>query len=198
MSFVVWIEHHRRSLLFVTFALAIAGVYAGLNLPVELFPIVSFPRLRVNIDSGSMPAKQMLVEVTEPLEEVARAVPSAIGVTSTTSRGSAQMFVDFPWGTNMEQALQSVNAGFAQALPNLPPGTKYTAIRVSPTAIAPFLSYALISKTVPTADLRRLAQYQIAPLLTGIEGVTAGRRSGRPNSAKFRFLLTRKSSNPSG
>ena len=169
--FVDWIEHHRRSLVFVTVVLAAGGIYAWMTLPVELFPIVSFPRLRVNIESGSMPAQQMLVEVTEPLEEAARAVPGAVNVTSTTSRGSAQLFVDFPWGTNMTQALLSVNAGFAQALPNLPAGTKYQAIRVSPTAIAPFLSYALISKTVPTADLRRMAQYQIAPLLTGIEGV---------------------------
>jgi len=171
MSYVAWIEYHRRSLIFVAFALALAGAYAGITLPVELFPIVSFPRLRIVVDSGTMPAKQMLVEVTEPLEEVARAVPGAINVTSRTSRGSAEMFVDFPWGTNMAQALLSVDAGFAQALPNLPPGTKYDAIRVSPTAIAPFLSYALISKTVPTAELRRLAQYQIAPLVTGIEGV---------------------------
>jgi multidrug efflux pump subunit AcrB len=171
MSFVGWIEHHRRSLIFVAIALAAAGIYAALTLPVELFPIVSFPRLRINIESGSMPAQQMLVEVTEPLEEVARSVPGAIGVTSTTSRGSAQMFVDFPWGTDMAQALLSVDAGFAQALPDLPAGTKYDAIRASPTAIAPFLSYALISKTVPAADLRRLAKYQITPLLTGIEGV---------------------------
>jgi multidrug efflux pump subunit AcrB len=171
MNFVDWVEYHRRSLIFVALALAAAGIYAGLTLPIELFPIVSFPRVRVNIDSGTMPAQQMLVEVTEPLEEVARAVPSAINVTSTTSRGSAQMFVDFPWGTNMAQALLSVDAGFAQALPNLPAGTKYEAIRASPTAIAPFLSYALISKTVSTAELRRLAKYQITPLLTGIEGV---------------------------
>jgi multidrug efflux pump subunit AcrB len=171
MKFVDWIEHHRRSLIFVAFALALAGAYAAATLPTQLFPIVSFPRLRVNVESGSMPAKQMLVEVTEPLEKAARAVPGAINVTSTTSRGSAQMFVDFPWGTNMEQALLSIDAGFAQALPDLPAGTTYSAIRASPTAIAPFLSYALISETVSPADLRRLAQYQITPLLMGIEGV---------------------------
>jgi multidrug efflux pump subunit AcrB len=171
MSFVAWIERHRRSLVFVAFAFALAGAFAAATLPIELFPIVSFPRLRITIESGSMPARQMLVEVTEPLEVVARAVPSAINVTSTTSRGSAEIFVDFPWGTDMGQALLSVDAGFAQALPDLPHGTKYEAIRVSPTAIAPFLSYALISRKVSTADLRRLAQYQIAPLLTGIEGV---------------------------
>jgi len=171
MSFVGWIEHHRRSLLFVAFALALAGLAAGITLPVGLFPVVEFPRIRVAVDSGSMPARQMLVEVTKPLEEAARAVPGASGITSRTSRGTAELLVDFPWGTDMRQALLAVDAGFAQALPNLPRGTKYQAIRLSPTTVAPFLSYALISKEVPPDQLRRLAQYQIVPLLTGIPGI---------------------------
>jgi multidrug efflux pump subunit AcrB len=53
MSFVAWIEYHRRSLLFVAFALALAGIYAGVTLPVGLFPVVQFPRIRVEIDAGS-------------------------------------------------------------------------------------------------------------------------------------------------
>jgi multidrug efflux pump subunit AcrB len=171
MSFVAWIEHHRRSLLFVAFALAFAGAYAAAVLPVSLFPTVSFPRIRVNIDSGSMPAKQMLIEVTEPLEEVARGVPGASGISSITSRGSAQIWVDFPWGSDMRQALLSVEAAFAQALPGLPSGTTYAALRMRPNAVAPFLSYALLSTEVSPAQLRRLAQYQIVPLLTGIPGV---------------------------
>ncbi len=171
MNFVAWIEHHRRSLVFVAFALALAGVYAGITLPVGLFPTVDFPRIRVEISTGSMPARQMLVEVTEPLEEVARAVPGAIGITSTTSRGSAQIFIDFPWGSDMRQALLGVDAAFAQEVPKLPAGTQYQALQMSPNVIMPFVSYALISDQVPSAELRRLAEYQIAPLLTGIEGV---------------------------
>ena len=171
MTFVDWIEHHRRSLVFVAFALALAGIFGGATLPVGLFPVVDFPRLRVMVNTGSMPAKQMLIEVTEPLEKVARAVPGATDITSTTSRGSAEIFVDFPWGTDMRQALLSVDAAFAQALSSLPQGTTYEAIRMRPTAVAPFLSYALISDKVASAELRRIAQYQIAPLLTGIAGV---------------------------
>ena len=171
MSFVAWIEHHRRSLVFVAFALAAAGIFAGISLPVGLFPIVNFPRIRVEVSTGSMPAQQMLIEVTEPLEEVARAVPGATGISSTTSRGSAQIFVDFPWGSNMNQALLSVDAAFAQELPKLPQDTRYDALQMSPNAIMPFVSYALISDKVPSAELRRLAQYQITPLLTGIAGV---------------------------
>ena len=172
MSFAVWLEHHRRSLLFVAAALALAGIYGGVTLPVGLFPVVQFPRIRIEIETGTMPARQMLVEVTEPLEEVARAVPGATGISSTTSRGAAQIFVEFPWGSDMRQALLGVGAAFAQKLPELPPGTRYQALQMSPNAIMPFVSYALISKEVPPAELSRLARYQIVPLLTGIPGVS--------------------------
>ncbi|MGH8218969.1 MAG: efflux RND transporter permease subunit [Steroidobacteraceae bacterium] len=171
MSFAAWLEQHRRSLLSIAFALGIAGVFAAHSLPVGLFPVTSFPRIRVEVDAGSMPARQMLVEVTEPLEQVARAVPGAQEVTSTTSRGAAEIFVDFPWGFDMNQALLAVDAAFAQQLPSLPQGTDYTIIQMSPNVIMPFVSYALTSKTVPATDLRQIAQYQITPLLTGISGV---------------------------
>ncbi|MGA8260891.1 MAG: efflux RND transporter permease subunit [Arenicellales bacterium] len=171
MSFVSWVEHHRRSLLFVAFALALAGVFAAISLPVGLFPTISFPRIRIEVSVGSMPAKQMLLNVTEPLEKVARAVPGAADVTSTTSRGSAEIFVDFPWGADMNEALLRVDAAFAQTLPDLPQGTTYDVIQMSPNEIMPFVSYALISNKVSAADLREIARYQIVPLLTGIPGI---------------------------
>jgi multidrug efflux pump subunit AcrB len=171
MTFSAWLERHRRSLLTIAFALGLAGLFAAIALPVGLFPVTSFPRIRVEVDAGSMPARQMLVEVTEPLEQVARAVPGAQEVTSTTSRGSAQIFVNFPWRYDMNQALLAVDAAFAQQLPSLPQGTSYDIIQMSPNVIMPFVSYALISKSVSPSDLRQLAQYQIVPLLTGIPGV---------------------------
>lgn len=171
MNFVNWVESHRRSLLFVAFALTAAGIFAAVNLPIGLFPTVSFPRIRVELDCGTMPAKQMLVDITEPLEEVGRAVPGAVDVKSTTSRGSAEIFIDFPWGTDMRQALLNVDAAFAQKLPDLPSGTGYDALQMSPNAVMPFISFALISKEVPSASLRKLAKFQITPLLEGIQGI---------------------------
>ncbi len=171
MNFVSWLEHQRVPILFVSLALTVAGLFAAINLPVGLFPVTSFPRIRIEVSAGSRPAKQMLIEVTEPLEVAARAVPGAVDVTSTTSRGAAEIFVDFPWGSDMRRALLSVDAAFAQKLPDLPKGTTYDAIQMSPTIIMPFVSYALISDSVSPADLRQLATYQITPLLTGIQGI---------------------------
>ncbi len=171
MTFTDWIERHRRSLLTIAFALGLAGVFAWIVIPVGLFPVTSFPRIRVEVSSGHVPPRQMLIDVTEPLERVARAVPGAVDVSSTTARGSAQIFVDFPWGTNMKQAVLRVDAAFAQESPALPKGTTYIVIRMSPFILMPFVSYSLTSNTVSYAALRRLAKYQIAPLLTGIAGV---------------------------
>ena len=131
MNFIDWLESHRRSLLFIAFAVTLAGVMAGISLPIQLFPTVSFPRIRVEISSGEMPANTMLIKVTEPLEKVARAVPGAVNVESTTTRGSAEIFVDFPWGYNMTNALLRVETALAQKLPDLPPDTGYDALQTA-------------------------------------------------------------------
>jgi multidrug efflux pump subunit AcrB len=171
LNFIDWVEKHRRSLLFIAFALTLAGIYAAVTLPIALFPVLSFPRIRIEIDAGDMPAKQMLVDVTEPLEEEARAVPSAVNVESTTTRGSAEIFVDFPWGTDMTRAKLEVQSAFSQKLPDLPPGVAFDVLQMMPTRLMPFTSYALISKTIPSWQLRQLAKYQITPLLDGIRGI---------------------------
>ncbi|MGH7750397.1 MAG: efflux RND transporter permease subunit, partial [Candidatus Dormibacteria bacterium] len=130
MTFVRVLDGNRGALLCVALALALAGLFATIGLPVGLFPVTSFPRIRIEVSAGSMPARQMLIDVTQPLEEAARAVPSALDVVSTTSRGAAELFVDFPWGSDMNQALLRVATAFAQTLPNLPPGTTYDAIQM--------------------------------------------------------------------
>lgn len=171
MSLPSWLHQHRVPVLFVAFALTLAGIYAAISLPVGLFPVTSFPRIRIEVSSASMPARQMLVDVTEPLEVVARSVPGAVGVTSTTSRGSAQIFVNFPWGSDMNQALTSIDSAFARKVPDLPGGTGYSASQMSPNAVMPFVSYALLSDKISPARLKQIAQREIVPLLTGIPGV---------------------------
>ncbi|MGN6666669.1 MAG: efflux RND transporter permease subunit, partial [Trinickia sp.] len=171
MTFAGWLHRYRLPVLAVTFTLTLAGIYAAISLPVGLFPLTSFPRIRIEVDAGSMPAKQMLVDVTEPLEAAARAVPGAVDVSSTTSRGSAEIFVDFPWGSDMNRALLSVDAAFAQKMSDLPQGITYGAIQMSPNVIMPFVSYALQSDSASPSALRQIARYQILPMLTGIAGI---------------------------
>jgi CzcA family heavy metal efflux pump len=171
MNIATWFQAHRRSLLFLVLILALGGLVSVFNLPVALFPDVSFPRVRVDIDAGDRPATQMVVAVTTPVEEAIRRVRGVRDVRSTTSRGSAEIDVDFDWGADMARASLEVNAAMSQVLPDLPAGTRIHSLRMDPTADEPVVAYSLRSGSLDPARLYDLAQYQLRPLLSGVAGV---------------------------
>src|ERR1700739_2196987 len=96
---------HSRFLLSLFAVLAFAGAACSLWLPVALFPQVSFPRIRIDLDAGDRPAGRMAIEVTVPIEESVRSIPGVHTLRSTTSRGSAEIFVNFDWGEDMNAEL---------------------------------------------------------------------------------------------
>jgi len=165
-----WAAQHRRSILFLAALLALAGAAMALRLPVALFPQVSFPRVVVSLEAGDRPADQMVIAVTQPVERAVRTVPGVSGIRSRTSRGSAELSINFAWGGDMVAATLQVESAVNQARATLPPGTTFTVRRMDPT-VFPVLAYSLVSHNLPPTALRDLAQYQLVPLLSSIDGV---------------------------
>ena len=170
MNFSEWMQGHRRSILFLLALLALAGAVAAFRLPVTLFPTVDFPRVVVTLDAGDRPADLMMLAVTQPVEEAVRRVPGVRDVRSTTSRGSAEVSVSFDWGIDMGLATSQINQAVTQILPALPPGTQLATKRMDPT-VFPILAYSLTSGSLSQTALHDLAQYQLRPLLSSVNGV---------------------------
>jgi multidrug efflux pump subunit AcrB len=165
-----FLQTQSRAILLVALAMALAGIVAALSLPIGLFPQVSFPRVVVDLDAGSRPADQTALTVTRPVEEAIRAIPGVNNVRSETSRGSAQISVDFGWGRDMIASTLLVDTAVSRALPALPAGTQYDIRRMDPT-VFPIISYALVSDAGDPIGLQDFANYQITPLLSSITGV---------------------------
>lgn len=165
-----WAAAHRRSILFLVGILALAGIAAGLRLPVALFPHIDFPRVVVSIDAGDRPADQMVIAVTRQVEQAVRSVPGVASLRSTTSRGSAELSINFAWGDDMVSAMLQVESAVNQVLPELPPGTRFSVRRMDPT-VFPIAAYSLTSDSESLVQLRDLGQYQLIPLLSSIDGV---------------------------
>ena len=179
MSFSAWAHSHARSILFLLGALAIAGAVASFSLPVALFPQVSFPRVRVTLDAGDRPAERMTVEVTTPVEEAVRAIPGVRGVRSTTSRGSAEISINFNWGEDMISAMLQCQSQVNKILPSLPAGTSFEVERMDPT-VFPVIAYSLTSDSHSLVELRDLALYTLRPALSTVQGVArVGVQGGR-------------------
>ncbi|WP_242137097.1 efflux RND transporter permease subunit [Sphingomonas sp. TREG-RG-20F-R18-01] len=159
-----------RAFVLVALALALAGVVAALSLPIGLFPQVSFPRVVVDLDSGSRPADQTALTVTRPVEEAIRAIPGVANVRSETTRGTAQISIDFGWGRDMIASTLLVDTAVARILPTLPTGTSYGVRRMDPT-VFPIISYALVSTSADPIALQDFARYQVTPLLSAIPGL---------------------------
>jgi multidrug efflux pump subunit AcrB len=170
MKFVASVERHARSIVVIMIALAVAGIAAALSLPVGLFPQVSFPRVVVDLSAGDRPAPEMALLVTKPVEQAIRSVPGVVEVRSATSRGSAQISIDFGWGRDMVATTLLVDTAVGRLVPSLPPGTSYGVRRMDPT-VFPIIAYALTSDTVSPTALRDFAQLQIVPLLSSISGL---------------------------
>jgi CzcA family heavy metal efflux pump len=170
MNFGQWMQRHSRSLLFVIALLAIAGGLTAFRMPISLFPNVAFPRAVVSLDAGDRPAEQMTTLVTMPVEEALRRVPNVRDVESRTSRGSAEISINFDWGTDMAQATLQAQSAISEILGTLPPGTSMQVRRMDPT-VFPVLAYSLTSQRQSQSALRDLAQFQLRPLLSSVEGV---------------------------
>jgi len=159
-----------RAFITIALALTLAGLVAALSLPIGLFPQVAFPRVVVDLDAGNRPADQTALLVTRPVEEAIRAIPGVQDVRSETTRGSAQISIDFGWGRDMVSSTLLVDSAIARAVGSLPAGTVYDVRRMDPT-VFPIISYALVSDSLSPTALQDLARYQITPLLSGIPGL---------------------------
>ncbi|MCR4290674.1 MAG: efflux RND transporter permease subunit [Candidatus Scalindua sp.] len=171
MTIPQWAQRHHRSILFALAAFAASGIFAGMRMPISLFPQMTFPRVVVNIGAGDRPVERMAVEITRPVEEAVRSVPGVHNVRSTTSRGSADVSVNFDWNVDMISGMLQVESAINQMRGSLPAGTTFMVRRMDPT-VFPVLGYSLISDTRSLVELRDIALFRIRPVLSTVTGVT--------------------------
>ena len=170
-GFFLFLRAQRRALL-AALAVAIAfGAWLTSRMPAAILPEVTFPRVKVIAESGERPGEEMLRAVTRPLEESLRRVPDLHEMRSITSRGSAEINLDCSWGTDMDRALQRVQAQVDAVRGRLPEGTSVEAQLMSPV-LFPVYGFSLTSPTRSLAELRDLAVMRLQPELSRLPGVS--------------------------
>jgi CzcA family heavy metal efflux pump len=170
MTLFEYVRRHARALLFTIAVLAASGVALLQQMPVSLFPDVTFPRIVILADNGEEPAERMMIEVTKPLEETASSIPGVSTVRSITGRGSTEISVNLNWGTDVQQTLQLLQGRIANVRSALPARATIQTEQMS-VAVFPILGYSLTSDFVSLVDLRDIALYQIRPALMRVGGV---------------------------
>jgi CzcA family heavy metal efflux pump len=156
--------------LFTVLALSLLGVILAHSIPNAVFPEFVFHRAIILADSAELPAAQMLVAVTRPLEEAAYNVPGTRLVRSTTTRGSAEVDVYFAENTDPTTSFELLGAALSEARAHLPAGTTVNT-RLLTTGTFPILDLSLSSRVRNLTELTDVAFYDLVPSLRRIAGV---------------------------
>lgn len=167
-----WVVRYARTIFFFTLALASAGLYASLQIPIAVFPQTNFPRIVIGVENGVMPIEQMQVSIVKPVEDAINSVQGLETVRSTTSRGSAEIDLFFNWNEDMFQTLQRVDAALSSVEQTLPSTAHITTHRLT-FASFPILGYSLTSQTVSQTRLWEIATYDLKPQLNRLPGVSS-------------------------
>jgi CzcA family heavy metal efflux pump len=170
IRFTKMLQSQARAIYLVFALVAVGGLLAYLNLPSDVYPELSFPRIAVIAEVGDTSPERVVVTVTRPLEEAVGQVYRVRWVRSKTIRGSTELSVEFQPGTDMQSALQQLQTRIAEVRSNLPANVNLTIERITP-AIFPVLGYNVSAPALTQADLYTIARYQIQPRLTRVPGV---------------------------
>ncbi|MFB3884851.1 MAG: multidrug efflux RND transporter permease subunit [Thermodesulfobacteriota bacterium] len=156
----------------LTIGLALAGGISFHLLPVSPLPRVDFPTIQVSATLPGADPETMATSVAAPLERQFGQIAGVSEMTSTSSRGSTNIVLQFDLSRNIDGAARDVQAAINAARgylpPNLPSNPTYR--KVNP-ADAPILIIALTSDSVSTPQMYDAASSILQQKLSQIEGV---------------------------
>jgi multidrug efflux pump len=153
-------------------AILLAGIVAGLQLPISALPEVDYPTIQVvTFYPGASPAV-VASAVTAPLERQFGEVPGLNQMTSTSSDGSSVIVLQFALNLNIDVAEQevqeSINAAQSYLPADLPTPPIYS--KTNP-ADAPILTLALSSDSIPLSQVEDLADTRFAQKISQLPDV---------------------------
>jgi CzcA family heavy metal efflux pump len=169
VSFYALLRRHAAVVWLATAMLAALGIACAAAMPSGIYPEVEFPRILVVARLGGAPAEVYLTSITRPLEQALTAVLGVERIRSKTIRGASEISLQFAPDTDMQRALQMVEARVSQERSHLPPDTDIVVERLT-TGSFPILTLNVAGATDPR-ELRELAEFIVRPALANVAGV---------------------------
>ena len=177
MSFLARLSLKNRSLIaLATVAILLIGAFVIPSLKQELFPSLDFPAISVvTVDAGASPT---LVEhdVTNPLEQSIQGIAGIQQLTSFSNQGVSIIVVEYNFGTDINQASQTLTQHINQAQSSLPSGLT-PQIRTFSVDSLPVIQLAVTSSQDPVTLAAQVKQ-DVVPVLQGIDGVANANVTG--------------------
>ncbi|MDR0389109.1 MAG: efflux RND transporter permease subunit [Spirochaetaceae bacterium] len=170
----------RPTTIFIVFALLILlGGFALINLPIDLFPEINPPYLVVVTSYPGAGPEEVERSVTRVLEAALSSASSLEEISSTSSKGSSMVIMEFTYGTDLADASNSVRDALERTRNFMPTGSDSPMIFKFDPAMMPIMGLMVTGNRSPE-ELRELTEDTIVPRIEQTPGVaTASAMGGR-------------------
>ncbi|MFK8182241.1 MAG: efflux RND transporter permease subunit [Phormidesmis sp.] len=171
------IRRHIASLV-LTVAVIVLGLFFIQQIPVDLLPSITYPRIGVSAAAPGVSPEVAVDEVTRPLEEAFSATEGAVQVVSQTREGRIRLDLYFQPGGDIDQALNDATATLNRSRNRLPDIVDQPRLFKFDPSQLPVYETALTSPSLRGVDLRVFADQDLARELTTVSGVASVDVSG--------------------
>jgi multidrug efflux pump subunit AcrB len=153
-------------------AFALVGVLATVTLGVSELPDVRLPKLVVSASYPGLPAQEVRVLLTLPLEDALASVRGLKHLESLSREGTSTITVDFEWGTDLNVAGVELREAVDAARSLLPAGTRKPLV-LPDSSDEPLAVVAAIPRGGDLMLAKRLAAKELKTRLQRVKGTGA-------------------------
>ncbi|NBD32191.1 MAG: MMPL family transporter [Cyanobacteria bacterium] len=162
----------------ITVAVLVVGTIFLLQIPVNLLPSITYPRIRVEVRTPGISPTVAVEEVAKPLEEALRATEGVVQIYSETEEGEVEVDLYFEAGDDVDQALNETTAAFNRVQGRLPDIVEDPRIFKFEPSQLPVYEFGLQSQSLRDVDLRVFADEELARELSLVRGAASVNVSG--------------------
>jgi Cu/Ag efflux pump CusA len=149
--------------------LLVYGVFAVVNLPVDVLPDLNRPRVTIFLEANGMAPEEIETQITLPVESSLNGAPGVETVRSSSAIGIGMVFVEFGWNTDIYKARQLV----AEKLLTVKlPDNIIPVMGPISSVMGQIMLVGISADSTSPSDLRTLADFTIRRRLMSIKGVS--------------------------
>jgi cobalt-zinc-cadmium resistance protein CzcA len=160
----------RMLVLASTVALAVGGVLALRELPIDAYPDVSSTQVKVIMKAPGMTPEEVEARITTPIELELLGIPYKKVVRSVSKYAIADITLDFEDGTDIYWARQQVTERLAAVMRDLPPGVSGGLAPIT-TPLGEMFMFTVEGGNLSLEQRRTLLDWTLRPALRTLPGV---------------------------
>jgi heavy metal efflux system protein len=164
--------NNRFLVIAVVLLMAGAGVYSAIMLPVDAVPDMTNTQVTVITEAGSLSPVEVERLITYPIEAVMGGLPKVEEIRSISKFGISVVTIVFNESTDIYFARQVVQERVPLAASAIPSGYGPPEIGPLATALGEILQFEVRGPAYTPMQLRSMLDWDIAPKLRGVRGVT--------------------------